>query len=71
MFTVKVVEQNPEGVVSEHLFEASGLRSDRDAVYADMADGSIATYQFNKRQDIAQDMFVMNRFGATVSTYRL
>jgi hypothetical protein len=72
MFTIKVIEQGSEGIESEQVFEASGVRSDKTAVYVDLEHGQ-AEYRYRQTGEpgSSQTMFVMNRFGATVADYRL
>jgi hypothetical protein len=83
MFTIKVVESRNQ---SEVVFEATQVRkvlnedpapydSDIGKVYCDLPDGGQCVYGI--RPSAAADgsndqtMYVMNRFGATVSTFHL
>ena len=71
MFTVKIIETKGETVTSEQVFEASGVRSLNKEVYVDIESGC-CTYTVSPSVDgVRQTMYVMNRYGATVSTFNL
>ena len=72
MLTVKIsVTDNGVRGHSETIFEASQVRKEGDDVIVDHAEGGSSTWSVNRQQQIETFMYVVNRNGATVATYRL
>ena len=80
MFTIKIKtdvrhqgnsDTPPHTTTDEQVFEAAGVRKEGSKIYVDMID-SVGEYDTSmgatNRESV---MYVMNRFGATVATYRL
>lgn len=74
MFTVKVREGDPRDLEDEVVLEATQVRKAGRKVILDCEDGTQIEYEQREARaagDRDCTMYVMNRFGATVSTYHL
>lgn len=72
MLTVKISEtHNDIRGFMETIFEASQVRRDGEKILVDHAEGGQSSWDIKPENKVEIFMYVVNRNGATVATYRL